>query len=327
MYHPSDSTSVYIGQRAGKNIDNSSFKFNTFLGQDAGLNSVQGSNNTFLGRGAGFNNVLGSFNTLVGRAAGSSSISGFSNTCVGWFSGHSLTTGSGNTFIGDSAGDTLNADSDNNICIGSGSGPFTSIQTSQKLYIDVLSSNRPLIYGEFDNNLLRIHGDFEVNNSNGNVIRVDDTNGNLVMNFGRLGVGIQPGNFKLNVNGTAAKSTPGDWAGNSDARLKKDVLPLDSQVMLNKVLAMQGVFYEWNDDKTGIDRPEGVQIGFIAQDLQEVWPEKINEDEQGYLHTAYGDYDPILVEAIKAQQKIIDDLIARMEALEKLLAKELTSKL
>jgi hypothetical protein len=63
---------------------------------------------------------------------------------------------------------------------------------------------------------------------------------------------------------------------------------------------MKGVTYEWNDSVTGYSRPEGTQYGFIAQDLQQVWPSKISEDGLGYLKTAYGDYDPMFVEAIKA---------------------------
>lgn len=39
--------------------------------------------------------------------------------------------------------------------------------------------------------------------------------------------------------------------------------------------------------------------------------------DQGFLHTAYGDYDPILVEAIKAQQVLIKQRTASVNELTK----------
>ena len=66
------------------------------------------------------------------------------------------------------------------------------------------------------------------------------------------------------------------------------------------MLQLQGVSYEWNDDQTGYARPEGTQYGFTAQNIQEVFPTLVNEDNLGYLQTAYGTYDAMYVEAIRA---------------------------
>jgi len=110
------------------------------------------------------------------------------------------------------------------------------------------------------------------------------------------------------VNGGASKASAGSWNANSDSRLKKNIVYMNSEAMLAKVLEMKGVSYEWNDDKTGWERPEGVQYGFIAQDLLEVWPEKVTKGVKGYYETAYGDYDPMFVEAIKALNNKISNL-------------------
>ncbi|MEM9886770.1 MAG: FG-GAP-like repeat-containing protein [Bacteroidota bacterium] len=104
----------------------------------------------------------------------------------------------------------------------------------------------------------------------------------------------------LVVNGTASKSTAGDWLANSDARLKKNIQALDSKATLKKLLGLQGVTYEWNDNKTGSDRPEGIQYGFTAQNIQTVFPTLVQEDSRGYLQTAYGTYDAMYVEALRA---------------------------
>jgi hypothetical protein len=86
----------------------------------------------------------------------------------------------------------------------------------------------------------------------------------VLANSGNMGTGHFSATNKLEVEGQASKTTPGSWVGNSDARLKKNIAPLNSHEMLDKLLALQGVSYEWNDDKTGSKRPEVIQYGFVA---------------------------------------------------------------
>lgn len=80
---------------------------------------------------------------------------------------------------------------------------------------------------------------------------------------------------------------------------------------------MNGITYQWNDDKTGNTRPAGTQMGFTAQNVQKVFPELVSTDAQGYLQTAYGTYDPVMVEAIKELLQKITLLEKRLAALEK----------
>ena len=49
-------------------------------------------------------------------------------------------------------------------------------------------------------------------------------------------------------------------------------------------------------------------IGFIAQQVQEVLPEIVRENDEGYLSIRERAIVPLLVEAIKEQQKQIDEL-------------------
>ena len=46
-----------------------------------------------------------------------------------------------------------------------------------------------------------------------------------------------------------------------------------------------------NHDKTGNERPEGIQYGFTAQNIQANFPTLVAEDNLGYLQTAYDTYD------------------------------------
>ena len=75
---------------------------------------------------------------------------------------------------------------------------------------------------------------------------------------------------------------------------------------LNSVLKLQGVNYYWRKDEfpdKGFSSDK--QIGFIAQDIEKTFPEVVMTDKDGYKSVDYSRLTPILVEAIKEQQKSI----------------------
>jgi hypothetical protein len=94
----------------------------------------------------------------------------------------------------------------------------------------------------------------------------------------------------------------------SDIRLKKNIRDLDS--CLDKTLSLRGVKFDWKDEHKGND-----QLGFIAQEVEEVLPEVVNDidslgDRHGETHKVvnYQAVVPVLVEAIKELKQEIDDL-------------------
>lgn len=89
--------------------------------------------------------------------------------------------------------------------------------------------------------------------------------------------------------------TGNDISCSSDERLKKNISGLDSQEILQKVLALRGVTYEWLHSTN-----TETHLGFIAQELEAVFPEFVGEDARGYKSVSYGSLTPVLVEAIKA---------------------------
>ena len=125
---------------------------------------------------------------------------------------------------------------------------------------------------------------------------------------GKTGLSGIPTTNILEVNGDASKTTAGSWLANSDGRLKKNVETISEEKALDKILKLRGVTYQWDDHATGYKRPEGTQYGFIAQELMQVFPEKVSMDNLGYYQTAYGDYDAVFVQAFKALNNKIEAL-------------------
>ena len=147
-----------LGLGAGYNL-NSMGEHNVFIGNLSGNSTTEGFDNTFIGYRSGEDNTTGVANTFLGTYTGEGYL-GSENTFLGHFAGKS---GSGdlNIFIGRSTGN--GSTGSENIFIGNFAG---SNQTgSDQLYIDNSSSSNPLIYGEFDNDLLRINGTLNINNA------------------------------------------------------------------------------------------------------------------------------------------------------------------
>ena len=102
----------------------------------------------------------------------------------------------------------------------------------------------------------------------------------------------------------------------SDAKFKKNLLPINDS--LEKVLGMKGLSYEWKTDEY-IEKsfPEGRHYGVIAQQIEKVLPEVVNTAPDGTKAVAYTEIIPVLIEAIKEQQKQIDELKKRLVELQK----------
>ncbi|MCB0522478.1 MAG: tail fiber domain-containing protein [Saprospiraceae bacterium] len=143
---------IYLGKGAGQ-IGQSPFS-NIFIGYEAGMNSTSG-DNTFIGSYAGKSSTTGGENTFLGSFTGTNNTTGSQNTFLGRYAGQLHETGGNNTFVGRGAG-SGNISGAGNVFLGRNAG---SQETgSNKLYIANSNTATPLIYGEFDNNLVGING-------------------------------------------------------------------------------------------------------------------------------------------------------------------------
>jgi hypothetical protein len=297
--------------------------------------NTTGNSNTANGKSALQFNTTGVLNTADGHTALGSNTTGFQNTATGNGALSSNTTGNENTALGNSANVSMGAlnnataigskaivSADNSMVLGSINGS-NGATNSVKVGIGVTDPSHYLTVKSPDSETMRLIGPLgnfgygaRLNFGDGDIVYIEEPTDDIMrIQAGRVGVGRTPMTNKLEVEGEASKTTPGSWVGNSDARLKKNIMPLNSHEMLDKLLALQGVTYEWNDDKTGSARPEGVQYGFVAQNIQTVFPTLVEEDKLGYLQTAYGTYDAMTVEAIRALHEKIEAQQAEIEKL------------
>lgn len=105
----------------------------------------------------------------------------------------------------------------------------------------------------------------------------------------------------------------------SDINLKTDISNITN--VREKLLLLRPVSYKLNPQKLNISdegsaRSPKMEIGLIAQELKEVFPDMVTESESGTLGIRYTELIPILIQAFKEQQEEIAALKKRIEALE-----------
>jgi hypothetical protein len=147
----------------------------------------------------------------------------------------------------------------------------------------------------------------------GNGTVVTHSNALTVIKNGNIGIGTAAPGQKLDITaGNGRVQTGYSWLTNSDVRYKKNIYTLEG--CLEKVMAMRGVSFELRNDSLNIGATRK-NIGFIAQELENVVPEVVVTGSDGYKAVAYDKITAVLTEAIKeqqqqieSQQKEIDDL-------------------
>lgn len=136
-------TGAYVGD-----LNDSLIGANVFVGLYAG-NNIEST-------GLGAENPTGFGNTIIGCFSGEDLTTGENNTVYGSQAGVKLGGAIGNTLIGNAAGAA--ATGSRNVMIGQNSGIYHTSE-SDKLWIDStgLDEENSLIYGEFDNKLLKLN--------------------------------------------------------------------------------------------------------------------------------------------------------------------------
>jgi hypothetical protein len=117
---------------------------------------------------------------------------------------------------------------------------------------------------------------------------------------GNVGIGTSSPSYTLHVNGTAYAT--GAAGALSDIRRKQCIQPLSKG--LAEVMRLNPVEFAWKDEYVNDCGMIGIQLGFIAQEVQEILPTNILTDRlnNDTLALKYNEYIPILTKAIQEQQ-------------------------
>jgi N-acetylneuraminic acid mutarotase len=134
------------------------------------------------------------------------------------------------------------------------------------------------------------------------------SNTELQMSGGTMG-------FRLNVLGNVQSN---GINLTSDRRFKTNFQPLQSS--LSKVLQTNGLYYHWRvDEFKERNFNKDRQMGFVAQEIEKIFPELVQTDAQGYKSVDYARLTPVLVEAIKElSAKLVSDTQSLRSEIEEL---------
>ncbi len=133
----------------------------------------------------------------------------------------------------------------------------------------------------------------------GNNIRIGTYSTNATGNF----VVRTNGNDQLVIFPSGNATLSGTLTQSSDARFKQNIEPISNS--LNKLMQLKGYQYNWRPE---LKKDARLQIGLIAQNVEAVYPELVSNDANGMKSVAYQNLVPVMIEAIKDQQKQIDEL-------------------
>lgn len=121
----------------------------------------------------------------------------------------------------------------------------------------------------------------------------------------------------LSLRGDGNAILAGTLTQSSDFRLKKNIQPINN--VSQKINQIRGVYFDWKDES----RSKNPQIGFIAQEIEKVFPELVETDANGFKSVAYANMSAVLVEVIKEQNQRINALERELSEMKSLLKNSL----
>jgi hypothetical protein len=339
-------TAGAINQGGSRWIHSAGSATNFFAGQNSGNLTTTGTDNVGIGANVLQSITTGSSNVAIGSGAGLTSTpanantTGGNNVYIGYNAGPGTTTQLSNTTaLGSNAIVTQN----DTVIIGCIAGS-NNCTTSPNIGIGTTTPDQAL---QIDRGAAKSHIHI-TNNATGHTttdgyfLGLDSIGSGYVLNYmnmpmyigvngspqitirpttGNVGISNQSAGYLLHVGSSSVTSgtsvarfenaggtctvTPNTAGGitcTSDIRRKKNIQGYSGALdVINQIDVKQ---YNMLADADGTPQ----QIGVIAQQLEKVVPSLVNTDKEGYKSVSYSGLTPILLQAIKEQQKQINDL-------------------
>ena len=313
-----------IGYKSGIDVTGSS---NTLVGAQTGINITSGSGNILIGASISASSATASNELNIGNLIRGNTSSGFVGIgtanpatplhVIGEVRVQNNAATSGASFAQDSSGGLTVTNTGvvqfatGNVGIGI-SNPSSKlhvvgdIHTSGTLRIQNTSASSAALLAQDAAGLLTVTNSGVVNFATGNI-----------------GVGTANPGYKLHVMGDINASGAVRSNGSSlisDRRFKRDIRPLENA--LAKILNLRGVRYHWRSNEFP-DRNfnEREQVGFIAQDVEEIFPEFVDIGPDGFRSVNYAAMASPLVEATKELAHEVEALKTQAQSRDEELSK------
>jgi len=232
---------------------------NTAVGAGSLASNTSATANAALGYMALFGNTTGTSNTGVGFQSLRSNTTASNNTAVGYQAGYSNTTGAGNACFGYLAG--------NNITTGAygiyiGANAVASGAVNQEVVIA--------------------------------------TQGGAAT----AGKGANTGYIFANGGGVYQGNNSAAWSITSDQRIKKNIVNNDTGLSVINQIQVRNFEYRLPEEITDLPQEQavakqGVQLGVIAQELQQILPECVKTESTGVMTVDADNLTWYLVNAVK----------------------------
>jgi len=260
---------------------------NSAFGHASAYNNITGSSNVAVGHTALFSNTTASNNTAVGYQALYSSNrtadTAANNTAVGYQAGYSSTSSTTNVFIGFQAG-YYNTTGNSNVMIGSNAGALS---------VNATTGDANIYIG-------------------GGVRGAGATNNNeIVIGYLTTGKGSQTGFINPNGSGVFQGNNSANWSTTSDRRLKKNIVDNTEGLNIISAVRVRNFEYRLPEEITELEPTDavpniGVQLGVIAQELQEVCPDCVKTESTGVLSVDSDNLTWHMINAIKELKALVD---------------------
>lgn len=306
--------------------------FETSIGYNAGLNNT-GINNTFVGYQCGQANTTATNNTAIGFQALISN-TGASNVAVGSNALLAQTTGGNNVAVGYNASPS-NQTGSFNVAVGFGSA-FTSTAGTrytavgyESLRASTADDNTGLGYfsgratstGAANTYVGAYAGDSVTTGSNNTIIGYSadasavGVSSEIVVGASLTGKGTQTA-FIGGTNGAYNAKNVTTWETTSDQRIKKNIVPFNQGLDVLNQIQVKNFEYRSKEEITELDpsvavERSGVQIGIIAQELQQVLPQCVTENSTGVLSVNTDSLVWYLINAVKQLSAEVEQLKQR----------------
>ena len=97
----------------------------------------------------------------------------------------------------------------------------------------------------------------------------------------------------------------------SDMRLKNNLQVIGGA--LDKIDGINGYEFDWNEQSPEWARERGHDVGVVAQEIQKIHPEIVEERKNGYLGVDYKRLVPLLIQSIKELKQEVEELKKKVE--------------